>query len=87
MVSRFSRLAFESQSLSLMGKYIIICRPSGEMLPIRLSQCVPYPRVSGGTRISKTPMKRWVDYLTSTSKDHLVDWSLGDWLEIGPGLR
>jgi alpha-L-rhamnosidase len=29
------------------------------------------------------PMKRWVDYLSSTAKDHLVDWSLGDWLEIG----
>jgi alpha-L-rhamnosidase len=29
------------------------------------------------------PMKRWVDYLTSTSRDHLVDWSLGDWLEVG----
>ncbi len=29
------------------------------------------------------PMQRWVDYLTSTAKDHLVDWSLGDWLEIG----
>jgi alpha-L-rhamnosidase len=29
------------------------------------------------------PMKRWVDYLSSTARDHLVDWSLGDWLEIG----
>jgi alpha-L-rhamnosidase len=32
------------------------------------------------------PMKRWVDYLTSTANEHLVDWWLGDWLEIGaPG--
>ena len=31
-------------------------------------------------------MKRWVDYLSSTAKDYLVDWWLGDWLEIGaPG--
>ncbi len=29
------------------------------------------------------PMKRWVDYLTRNSKDGLVDWWLGDWLEIG----
>lgn len=29
------------------------------------------------------PMKRWVDYLSSTAKDHLVDWYLGDWMEIG----
>ncbi len=29
------------------------------------------------------PMKLWVDYLSSTAKDHLVDWSLGDWMEIG----
>ena len=29
------------------------------------------------------PMKRWVDYLSRNSKDNLVDWSLGDWLEIG----
>jgi alpha-L-rhamnosidase len=33
------------------------------------------------------PMKRWVDYLTSTAKDHLVDWRLGDWLEIGKSGR
>ena len=32
------------------------------------------------------PMKRWVDYMSSTAKDYLVDWWLGDWLEIGaPG--
>lgn len=29
------------------------------------------------------PMKRWADYLTMTSKDHLLDWGLGDWLETG----
>jgi len=29
------------------------------------------------------PMKRWVDYLSRNSKDNLVDWSLGDWLEVG----
>ncbi|MGH9343111.1 MAG: family 78 glycoside hydrolase catalytic domain [Terriglobia bacterium] len=29
------------------------------------------------------PMKRWADYLTMTSKDHLLDWGLGDWLEVG----
>jgi alpha-L-rhamnosidase len=29
------------------------------------------------------PMRRWVDYLTSTAKGNLVDWWLGDWLEIG----
>jgi alpha-L-rhamnosidase len=32
------------------------------------------------------PMKRWVDYLGTTANDHLIDWWLGDWLEIGaPG--
>lgn len=32
------------------------------------------------------PMKRWVDYMTSTAKNYLVDWWLGDWLEPGaPG--
>lgn len=29
------------------------------------------------------PMKRWADYLTMTSKDHLLNWGLGDWLEVG----
>ncbi len=29
------------------------------------------------------PMKRWVDYLSRNSKDYLVDWWLGDWLEVG----
>jgi alpha-L-rhamnosidase len=29
------------------------------------------------------PMKRWVDYMSRNSKDHLTDWSLGDWLEVG----
>jgi alpha-L-rhamnosidase len=29
------------------------------------------------------PMKRWVDYLGTTAKDHLIDWGLGDWLEVG----
>jgi alpha-L-rhamnosidase len=29
------------------------------------------------------PMKRWVDYLSRNSKDYLVGWGLGDWLEIG----
>ncbi|MDR3677653.1 MAG: family 78 glycoside hydrolase catalytic domain [Acidobacteriota bacterium] len=28
------------------------------------------------------PMKRWVDYLGTTAKDHLVNWGLGDWLEV-----
>jgi alpha-L-rhamnosidase len=29
------------------------------------------------------PMKRWVDYLSMTAKDHLIGWGLGDWLEVG----
>ena len=29
------------------------------------------------------PMKRWVDYLTTRAHDHLLDWYLGDWMEIG----
>jgi alpha-L-rhamnosidase len=29
------------------------------------------------------PMKRWVDYLSTTAKDHLIGWGLGDWLEVG----
>jgi alpha-L-rhamnosidase len=33
------------------------------------------------------PMKRWADYLTTTSKDHLLDWGLGDWLEVGANGR
>jgi alpha-L-rhamnosidase len=33
--------------------------------------------------IAYTPMKRWVDYMTGTAKDNLMNWSLGDWLEIG----
>ncbi len=30
-------------------------------------------------------MKRYVDYLTSTAKDHIVVHGLGDWYDIGPG--
>ena len=33
------------------------------------------------------PMKHWADYLTMTSKDHLLDWGLGDWLEVGADGR
>ena len=33
------------------------------------------------------PMRRWADYLTGTSKDHLVDWWLGDWQEAGTSGR
>jgi alpha-L-rhamnosidase len=33
------------------------------------------------------PMKRWVDYLSMTAKDHLLDWGLGDWLEVGADGR
>lgn len=29
------------------------------------------------------PMKRWVDYMSGTAKNHLIDWGLGDWLEVG----
>ncbi len=29
------------------------------------------------------PMKRWVDYLGTMAHDRLIDWWLGDWLEIG----
>jgi alpha-L-rhamnosidase len=30
-----------------------------------------------------TPMKRWVEYLRSTAKGYLIDWGIGDWLEVG----
>jgi alpha-L-rhamnosidase len=33
--------------------------------------------------VAYEPMKHWVDYLGTTAHDHLVDWWLGDWLEIG----
>ena len=33
--------------------------------------------------VAYAPMKRWVDYLSMTAKDHLLDWGLGDWLEVG----
>lgn len=29
------------------------------------------------------PMKRWVHYMSTRAKDHLIDWGLGDWLEVG----
>jgi alpha-L-rhamnosidase len=29
------------------------------------------------------PMKRWVQYLSSTAKGYLIDWGIGDWLEVG----
>jgi alpha-L-rhamnosidase len=29
------------------------------------------------------PMKRWADFLSTTAKDHLLNWGLGDWLEVG----
>lgn len=29
------------------------------------------------------PMKRWVGYLGSTAKDDLIEWGIGDWLEVG----
>jgi alpha-L-rhamnosidase len=29
------------------------------------------------------PMKRWVAYLSSTAKDDLIDWGIGDWLDLG----
>ena len=29
-------------------------------------------------------MKRYVDYLTTKAKDHIVDHGLGDWYDIGP---
>lgn len=28
------------------------------------------------------PMKRWVDYMTTTARNHLIYWGLGDWLEV-----
>ncbi len=37
--------------------------------------------------VAYEPMKRWVDYLSSTAHDHLIDWWLGDWLEIGSDGR
>jgi alpha-L-rhamnosidase len=33
--------------------------------------------------VAYEPMKRWVDYLSMTAKDHLLGWGLGDWLEVG----
>jgi len=30
-------------------------------------------------------MKRYVDYLTTRSRDHIVSHGLGDWYDIGPG--
>jgi alpha-L-rhamnosidase len=38
------------------------------------------------------PMRRYVDFLTSTAEDHIINWSLGDWCDKehtwkgGPGL-
>lgn len=29
------------------------------------------------------PMERWVDYLSRHSKDNLIYWGIGDWLEVG----
>ena len=35
-------------------------------------------------RISYIPMKKFVDYLSSTVKDsYFIDWGIGDWLEVG----
>ena len=28
-------------------------------------------------------LKRWVRYLSSTAKDDMLDWQLGDWCEVG----
>jgi alpha-L-rhamnosidase len=42
----------------------------------------------GDTRIlrdSYAGMKGYVDYLTSQSKDHIVSWGLGDWLDESAG--
>lgn len=42
----------------------------------------------GDTRILEegySAMKAYVDYLTSTSQDHLVNWGLGDWLDESAG--
>jgi alpha-L-rhamnosidase len=33
------------------------------------------------------PMKKYVDFIASTSKDDLVYWSLGDWLDLKHGLK
>jgi alpha-L-rhamnosidase len=33
------------------------------------------------------PMKKYVDFIASTSKDDLVYWSLGDWLDLRHGLN
>ncbi len=30
-------------------------------------------------------MKRYVDYLDSMSKEHILDYGLGDWFDLGPG--
>ncbi|MCL5098112.1 MAG: family 78 glycoside hydrolase catalytic domain [Candidatus Omnitrophica bacterium] len=30
-------------------------------------------------------MKAYVDYLTSTAKDHIINWGLGDWLDESAG--
>ncbi|PST82705.1 hypothetical protein C7T94_08600 [Pedobacter yulinensis] len=32
-------------------------------------------------RESYAPMKRWMAYLQSISKDHVVEWGLGEWME------
>ena len=29
-------------------------------------------------------LKAYVDFLTSTARDHIVTWSLGDWLDLNP---
>ena len=31
------------------------------------------------------PMRRWAEYLRGTAADNLVNWSLGDWLEVKGG--
>lgn len=44
-------------------------------------------RQYGDHRILETgydAMRRYADYLTSRAQDHLVDYGLGDWYDIGP---
>ena len=55
----------------------------GSTLPYVAWKLYEYYGDRRALEVAYDPMKRWVDYLSSTAKDHLVDWSLGDWLEIG----
>ena len=43
-------------------------------------------RFYGDRRVLETgypAMKKYVEYLGTTTKDHILTWSLGDWLEVG----